>query len=293
MHCAVVPSFAYTTNQIENYPMSSTFTSIGAILLYLTATTLLFYRFHSFRNAQHSRAICGKNLIMGLALLALFLHATALSQDIFLAPGLNLGVTNAAALITWLIALILILANFRLPLESLIVIFLPAAALTLLVEQVIPSTHIVSADVSSELKFHILISIMAYSALTVAAIQSLIILLQDRHLRSRKPGGLIRALPPLQTMETLLFQIIATGFVLHTIALATGMLYIENMFAQQLAHKSILSITAWSVFATLLWGRHYHGWRGRTAIRWTLAGFALLFLAYFGSKVVLEIIIAQ
>ncbi|VAW90326.1 Inner membrane protein YpjD [hydrothermal vent metagenome] len=273
--------------------MSSTLISIGAILLYLTATALLFYRFNTLRHAPCAGLFCGKKPVMGLTLLALLLHAVALSQDIFLAPGLNLGVTNAASLITWLIALILVLANFRLPLDSLIAIFLPAAALTLLVEQVIPSNHIVSADISKELKFHILISILAYSTLTVAAIQSLIILVQDRHLRSRQPGGLIRALPPLQTMETLLFQIIAIGFTLHTIALATGLLFIENMFAQHLVHKTILSVIAWSVFATLLWGRHYHGWRGRTAIRWTLSGFALLFLAYFGSKVVLEMIIAR
>lgn len=273
--------------------MSSSLTSIGAILLYLTATLLLFYRLNAARHNTHPKKVFAKSVIIGLALSALVLHATALSQDIFLAPGLNLGVTNSASLITWLITLLLILAAFRLPLESLIIIFLPTAAFTLLVEQTIPSSHVISAELSKELKFHILISILAYSALTVAAIQSLIIALQERHLRSRHPGGIIRALPPLQTMETLLFQVIAAGFALHTIALATGILYIENLFAQQLVHKTVLSIIAWCVFATLLWGRHYHGWRGRTAIRWTLSGFALLFLAYFGSKVVLEMIISR
>lgn len=268
-------------------------TAIGAVLLYLTATTLLFVRLNRLRQGDTQHGITCKAVVMGSTLLAVALHGIVLSQDIFLAPGLNLGVTNAASLITWLITLILVIAALRLPLDSLIAVFLPAAALTLLVEHTFPSSHIVSADVSKELKFHIIISILAYSALTVAAIQSIIVALQDRHLRSRHPGGIIRSLPPLQTMETLLFQLIATGFSLHTIALATGILYIEDLFAQHLVHKTLLSIIAWSTFAILLWGRHYYGWRGRTAIRWTLSGFALLFLAYFGTKVVLEILLAN
>ena len=229
-------------------------TAIGAVLLYLTATALLFNRLSKIRQGDSNTGLASKGVVMGCTLLAVTLHGIILSQDIFLAPGLNLGVTNAASLITWLITLILALATLRLPLESLIAVFLPAAALTLLVEFTFPSTHIVSADISKELKFHIIVSILAYSVLTVAAIQSLIVALQDRHLRSRHPGGIIRSLPPLQTMETLLFQLIAAGFSLHTVALATGILYIEDLFAQHLVHKTLLSIIAWSTFAILLWG---------------------------------------
>jgi len=272
--------------------MTLSLTAIGAVLLYLTATALLLTRLTRLRHGT-AQGITSKGVVMSCTLLAVALHGAILSQDIFLAPGLNLGVTNAAALITWLITLILAIAAIRLPLDSLIAVFLPAAALTLLVEQIFPSSHIVSADISKELKFHIIISILAYSTLTVAAIQSIIVALQDRHLRSRQPGGIIRSLPPLQTMETLLFQLIAAGFLLHTIALATGLIYIEDMFAQHLVHKTLLSLIAWSTFAILLWGRHYHGWRGRTAIRWTLSGFVLLFLAYFGTKVVLELLLAS
>ena len=111
------------------------------------------------------------------------------------------------------------------------------------------------------------------------------------HLRNKRPGGFIRALPPLQTMETLLFQMIGLGLALLTASLLTGTLYIEDMFAQHLVHKTILSMVAWVVFATLLWGRWRFGWRGRTAIRWTLSGFVVLLLAYIGSKLVIEIIL--
>jgi len=115
--------------------------------------------------------------------------------------------------------------------------------------------------------------------------------IQDYHLRNRHPGGFIRSLPPLQTMEALLFEMILAGFILLTMALLTGFTFLEDMFAQHLAHKTILSIIAWLVFGTLLWGRFRSGWRGQKALIWTLAGFLVLMLAYFGSKFVVEMVL--
>jgi ABC-type uncharacterized transport system permease subunit len=63
------------------------------------------------------------------------------------------------------------------------------------------------------------------------------------------------------------------------------------MFAQHLVHKTVLSVMAWLVFGGLLLGRRVWGWRGQKAIRWTLSGFLLLILAYFGSKFVLELLL--
>jgi len=98
-------------------------------------------------------------------------------------------------------------------------------------------------------------------------------------------------MPPLQTMETLLFEMIAVGFALLSAALLAGMVYLDNIFAQHLVHKTVLSILSWVVFAVLLWGRFKFGWRGKFAIRWVVGGFATLMLAYFGSKLVLEVLL--
>lgn len=92
----------------------------------------------------------------------------------------------------------------------------------------------------------------------------------------------------MESVEQLMFRFIVTGFLLLTLALVTGFLFFENIFAQHLVHKTALSVIAWVVFAVLLVGRHVAGWRGRTAVQWTLAGFILMGLAYFGSKIVLE-----
>src|SRR3546814_14044176 len=83
-------------------------------------------------------------------------------------------------------------------------------------------------------------------------------------------------------MDRLLVQLIGIGFVLLSLTLISGLWFIHDWLAQHLAHKTILSITAWLIFGTLLWGRVRHGWRGRVAIRWALAGYAMLILAYFG-----------
>ena len=71
------------------------------------------------------------------------------------------------------------------------------------------------------------------------------------------------------------------------------MIFLEDIFAQHLVHKTVLSLVAWCIFAILLWGRHVLGWRGNTAVKLTLAGFVVLMLAFFGSKLVLEVILQR
>jgi ABC-type uncharacterized transport system permease subunit len=143
------------------------------------------------------------------------------------------------------------------------------------------------------MSLHILSSIIAFSLLNIAALQALLLALQDQQLRSHHPKRLILALPPLQAMETLLFQMIGTGLFFLTVSLFSGFIFIEDLFAQHLVHKTVLSMVAWIIFSGLLVGRVRYGWRGHTAIKWTLIGFVLLLLAYFGSKLVLELILKK
>ena len=139
---------------------------------------------------------------------------------------------------------------------------------------------------------HILLSVLAHSLLAIATLQALLLSYQYKKLKTRHPKGLIGILPPLQTMETLMFELVWAGFALLTLSILSGLIYLDNIFAQHLAHKTVFSILAWFIYATLLWGRHSIGWRGIIAIRWVLVGFAALMLAYFGSKIVLEVILA-
>ena len=140
---------------------------------------------------------------------------------------------------------------------------------------------------------HIGSSMLAYAVLTLAAIQSAVIAAQDHQLRHRHTRGIIQVLPPLQLMETILFELLWVGVIMLTIAIGSGAVFIDDIFAQHLVHKTVLTIFAWALFSVLLWGHYQLGWRSQTAVRLTLAGFALLMLAFFGSKLVLELVLNQ
>lgn len=260
-----------------------------AALFYVLAGGLLALRL----TRVDGGAVWAKNgpLILGGA--ATSLHTVILAQTVFQPIGLNLGFFNALSFTGWLISAVLLTAALIRPVESLGILVLPFAALTLLLGLWFPAERIVADAGQWPLELHIFIAILAYSLLTLAAAQAVLLAIQDRRLRRRLPGGFLRGIPPLTMMESLLFQMIGVGFILLSVTLVSGLFFLENMFAQHVAHKTILSFIAWCVFGVLLWGRWRSGWRGRTAIRWTLSGFVFLALAYFGSKLVLELILRR
>ena len=122
--------------------------------------------------------------------------------------------------------------------------------------------------------------------------QSILLKIQENQLHQKKINNFINKLAPLQTMESFLFQTIRLGFYLLTFSLITGFVFIEDIFSQHLVHKTVLSILAWMIFASLIIGHKIFGWRGKQAIISTQIGFGILLLAYFGSKFVLERLIA-
>jgi len=268
--------------------MNNTLIAILAILSYLASGLIIGLRL--FGNHFELRLPRLGGITLGLAGVAL--HSVVLYHTLFTDNGLNLGIFNAASLAAWIVVLALMLSAISKPVENLGIVLLPLAAIALILELTFPTTYIFDPTASWGLRIHAIISLMAYSLFTMAAVQAGLLAIQDRHLHNKHPGGFVRALPPLQTMEALLFEMIIIGFILLSIGLLSGFMFLENMFAQHLAHKTILSIASWLVFGTLLWGRFRFGWRGRTAIRWTLSGFVVLMLAYFGSKAVVELVLA-
>ena len=141
------------------------------------------------------------------------------------------------------------------------------------------------------LLLHAWLALLAYATLALAAVLAIFLWVQERALRRREFHAWLRALPPLTELETLLFRTITVGFVLLTATLLTGVLFVENLLAQHLVHKTVLSLLSWLAFGALLLGRWRRGWRGTTAVRWTLVAMALLVLAFFGSKFVLELVL--
>ncbi|MEY3219512.1 MAG: hypothetical protein RIT27_869 [Pseudomonadota bacterium] len=230
-----------------------------------------------------------------LAGLAVVLHALMLYSGMWNSTnGIQLGFFNAASLITWVIALLLLGAMLFKPVDNLAVALFPMAAIAVSAAAYFPNTRVLTLNtLPIGVSFHIVTSILAYSLLSLSALQALFVAMQDYYLHQHRPLKIMCWLPPLQTMEVLLFQIMGVGFVLLTISLSSGALFLENIFAQHLVHKTVLSLLAWLVFGVLLFGRWRYGWRGRKVIRWILMGFLILMFAYFGSKLVLELLLKR
>ena len=271
--------------------MSKIVTLFGllAICCYLGVAYQLLRRLR--RGAANSDTVKRAAVAVGMG--AVTLHALVIHSTVLTPQGMNFSFFNALSLIGWLAALSTLVASIRKPVENLGIAVLPLAALALALQFFVPTHSVIPDNAAVGLNLHIFISILAFSVLNIAAIQALLLALQTRQLRNRHPGGFVRALPPLETMEALLFQIIALGFMLETLSLISGFAFLRDMFGQHLVHKTFLAILAWLVFGTLLWGRWRFGWRGRTAVRWTLSGFAALLLAYIGSKLVLELLLGR
>ena len=266
--------------------MNPVYFGLFSVMLYMSATGYL------VRQIQNHLDV-NKTILLGTGLLAFIFHALSAYGIIYTHEGVYFSFFQVASLFGWVIAAVAIFTSLVRPVSNLTVMAFPSAAIGVLSSIFIKTNTPPLPHVSPGILLHIILSLLAYSVLAIAVTQALLLYVQNYQLKHKHMSGFIQLLPPLQTMEKLLFEMIWAGLILLSISIVSGLIFLDNIFAQHLVHKSVLSISAWLTFAVLLWGRHQSGWRGITAIRGTLIGFALLLLAYFGSKLVLEIILQR
>ncbi|HZX78656.1 cytochrome C assembly family protein [Lysobacter sp.] len=253
-----------------------------AIALYLIAAALL------VTGVQRQRA---SRLWLLPAAGAVVLHAVAHLLGWRESGGTDMHFFAAMSLVGLGMAALTTLVGAGGRMAALGVVVFPLAALTL--SGYHRHGHVPTQVLDWRLQLHAWMALLAYATLAIAALLAVMLWLQERALRRREFHQWLRALPPLVELETLLFRTIVVGFVLLTATLLTGVLFVENLFAQHLVHKTVLSVLSWLLFGGLLLGRWRYGWRGATAVRWTLAAMALLVLAFFGSKFVLELVLRR
>jgi ABC-type uncharacterized transport system permease subunit len=254
---------------------------------YLVAAILL-YRAMAEGSSQK------RLLAAAMTLVGVVLHTWAQSEHWISLTAPQVSVLNILSLCA-LVAVAIPLATFPLrnSLFDASLVTLPLSVLILLTEWTISAPALEITRTSSHITAHIFSSVIAFGVLSIAGVYALFIDLIDRLLRKHSVNKLVQTLPALDKMEELLFLLIKVGFAVLTFSLLTGLVFVEDLFGQHLAHKTILSIFAWLIFALLLWGRWKRGWRGQVAVRMTLAGIAVLLLSYFGSKLVLEVILER
>ncbi|HUJ87060.1 MAG TPA: cytochrome c biogenesis protein CcsA [Burkholderiales bacterium] len=239
-------------------------------------------------------------------LLPLVLHGWLLYADVVAPAQPRFGFAHALSAMLWLAVLFYWVESFFYNLEGMQAPVLALAALTAPLPAFFPG-YATTHAASLEFKLHLVLAMLAYSLFTIAILHALLMAVLERRLHGARKGpiaigeplgplrGPFASLPPLLTLERLLFRLIGAAFALLTLTLATGIIFSESLFGRPIRfdHKSVFAVVSWLTFAALLIGRHYYGWRGRTALRWTLAGFVLLLLAYVGSRFVLEVVLGR
>jgi ABC-type uncharacterized transport system permease subunit len=248
-------------------------------------------------------ASAGMSMTTRIVLLVALLHTTIFPHD-----AMVFGFAFALSAMFWLGAGIYWIESFFFPLDGLRLLVLPLACIASLLPLVFNGVHVLSYAADPLFKLHFLIANVAYGLFVIAALHAVLMLLVERRLHAMRGGGLARqsaasndgwlsswldTLPPLLTLETLLFRLIGAGFVLLTLTLVSGMLFNEQLLdrALQLDHKTVFALLSWVMFGALLTARKVSGWRGRAALRWVLASFVALLLAYVGSRFVFEVLL--
>lgn len=260
--------------------------SLLAVIVYLAAGLgLALGHYHGRRGLRQ--------LATAAAAAGIVLHGLSLGSAMATPEGWDINFVHTLSLTAWLIALVLLVTTaWTHTLEAGIVAF-PGAAVCVAAQWLVPIEPLLLGDFPVVLELHVFSSLLAYCLLSIAAINAVMLAVQDYALRHPRTIRQLELLPPLAVIESIMFRLILTGWLVLTASLLTGLIYLDNLLAQHLAHKTVLSILSWTLFGLLLFGRWRLGWRGRRAVHWTLAAMAVLVLAYFGSRLVLEIFLGR
>lgn len=253
-----------------------------AICAYLLSTGLWLFRQRSGLNSLFPQA---------LALFALAAHALVLGLYWRMAQGPVLHLFGALSWVAFAMASMAAVLTAKKPLSALGIVVYPIAALALL------ANYHWGAHTESLLdwrvKLHVSFALLGYASLSIGALLAILYWLQDRALRRRHLQTWLSSLPPVVQTEQLLFKTLGGSWLLMTLTLVTGLVFVQDMLAQHLWHKTVLTALSWLTLLILLIGRLRYGWRGPRAVRWTLSAMALLALAFFGSKLVLEMVLQR
>jgi ABC-type uncharacterized transport system permease subunit len=253
-------------------------------IMMLNMLTLLLYSLAAAMQWVSSArlGLPSKKLMMLFALPAILGHAYLLHYAIDTQLGQNLSVLNLASLACWLMMLMFTLLVLLKPVEKLGLILFPLAAFSVVLAFWIPGQHVIATANDLRSLLHILLAVVTFSVLAFAGIQAILLALQDRQLRAKNQWGWLNKMPPLETMENLLFQMIGCGFLLLTALLLSSFYFYHAALWTQFFSKALVTGIAWLVFAVLILGRKFLGWRGKKALYCTAFGVMLVLLLYFG-----------
>lgn len=257
--------------------------AIVATLTYAAATVPVFTSKGDWHNSR---------LPLLLGLLAALLHACIIGVEWATHGGLSSSFFDALSGSALIVVLITLALQFSQHLAALLLPVYLIAALSVALAAGFGHYSPINAS-SPGLLLHISSAITGYGLLCLAALYALVVRTAERGLRKGRQGPWLNALPPLEALERHLFSVLLATWIVVGVSIVFGALYVDNLLAQHLVHKTVFTLLSWIVLGALLAGRHWYGWRGRIAVRWTLVAFGLLAVGFLGSKFVLDVVLDQ
>ena len=265
------------------------------ILIYLMLVYAALAAWIWWERQKYDKSAYQLKVELGILAPALLLHGAVILQPMLSEHVLIMGFGYATSLILWLMLMLYFVGCFFYRLQGLQLLLYPLAALAILVAIVFPGQHISYQLADWSFMLHIGASLLAYSLFGITTLIAVLILLLSRDLHQHKFSPLMSFLPPLLSLEKLMFQGMWVGFALLTISMISGVFFAEAIFGQPVAltHKTVFGVLSWFIYASLLLKHSMTAWRGRKVAVWTMIGFTSLMLAYVGSKFILEVILQR
>ncbi len=289
-HCPKVVTPCYS---LANYSGLIEFITVGILTMVIfPAAAMLFYCIALVLVTSRLFHADGPNrkAVTAVAAIAVALHGIAIYQSTFTSHGQNFSLTNVISMVNWIIAFSFTLMMPRLKVIIVAPVVYACSIISVAILWLIPPKFILHFELHPEVLVHVILSLMAYSALMIAALYAIQLAIIQNKLK-KKQLILSPAMPPLMTVEKQLYHLVLIGVILLSLSLATGFIFLDDMFAEGKGHKAILSIIAWAVYVAMLWQQYTVGCRTKVAVAYTLSGGVLLTLAYFGARIVKELII--
>ncbi|WP_105255285.1 cytochrome C assembly family protein [Pseudoalteromonas sp. T1lg75] len=264
------------------------------LITVLTLLSCVFYAAataHVLSRLFHAQGPSQKTTVI-LSTLAILTHMVLLVNSVFTNQGQDVSFINVSLLTCWVIVLSVTAVSLKFPATLLLPVVYGFAAILLFASLFMPHHMIVqNIHLEAGLVAHITLSLLAYCILIIATLYAVQFYFIDKRLKRKDLAIVYSHLPPLMVVERQLYQLVTVGTALLTIALLSGFIFVDTMISKDYAHKTILSLLAWAIFAAVVFGRHLKGWRGKSSVLTIMVGAALLTLAYFGSRFVQEVIL--
>ena len=257
----------------------------------------------SFKARGGEESGLARMLVQIAIFVILVIHGVQLHDSVFTPEGFVFGFAQDLSLIAWVGLAFYWFQSWFMPISSLRWMAVLFALICAFLPTIFPGALISPKAVSDPwFKGHFVVATVAVGLLSLAAMHAMLMSIQDRALHRQlaiipntRFALWLEDLPPLMTMESLLFNLLYVGFALLSLTVFSGLLFSQTLFGKPLVfdHKTIFALVSWFLFAGLLIARWRVGLRGRAAIRWVLSAYTALLLAYVGSRFVIEVILQR